>query len=140
MVSKNKNNPHATPSSNQLIVVIVVTGGNPLSAAHSVEALNADGTRLCRLPSLPKIRLQHSMDGSMICGGVGITQKSCIKFQYGAWKTMSFSLQEGRYCHVSWTRSDGKIRLLGGAYYPLTSELVSEAGSITGFPLKYKTM
>ena len=81
------------------------------------------------------------MDGSMICGGwESHAQKSCIKFQYGAWKTMPFSLQEQRRGHVSWTRSDGKIRLLGGYYSPLTSELVSETGSIVGFPLKYNTL
>ena len=121
--------------------MIVVTGGYPTSTAGtSVEALNADGTRLCRLPSLPKVRQGHSMDGSMICGGFDShAQKSCIKFQYGAWKTMPFSLLQIRFYHVSWTRSDGKIRLLGGSYSFLTSELVSEAGSIKGFPLKYDT-
>ena len=139
-MSKNKNSPHATPSSNQLIVVIVVTGGSPTTAGTSAEALNADGTRLCRLPNLPKYRRYHSMDGSMICGGYDShAQKSCIKFQYGAWKTMPFSLQQIRRYHVSWTRSDGKIRLLGGEFSPLTSELVSETGSVAGFPLKYDT-
>ena len=122
--------------------MIVVTGGYPTSALTSVEALNADGTWLCRLPNLPKIRRYHSMDGSMICGGYdSYAQKSCIKFQYGAWKTMPFSLQQIRRYHVSWTRSDGKIRLLGGSDSDSlsTSELVSETGSVAGFPLKYDT-
>ena len=130
---------HTHPSTNQLIVVIVVSGGLP-EVGTSVEALNADGTRLCRLPNLPHNRQYHSMDGSMICGGYDShAQKSCIKFQYGAWKTMPFSLQQIRFYHVSWTRSDGKIRLLGGEFSPLTSELVSETGSVAGFPLKYNT-
>ena len=125
--------------------MIVVTGGEPFSTAGtSVEALNADGTRLCRLPNLPQCQRDHSMDGSMICGGIDShARKSCIKFQYGAWKTMPFSLQQIRWNHVSWIRSDGKIRLLGGygsASESLsTSELVSETGSVAGFPLKYKT-
>ena len=130
------------PPSNQLIIVIVVTGGEPSqTAGTSAEALNADGTRLCRLTNLPNNRRYHSMDGSMICGGFDShVRKSCIKFQYGAWKTMPFSLQQKRISHVSWTRSDGKIRLLGGAYSQgLTSELVSETGSIAGFPLNYDT-
>ena len=138
-MSKNKNSPHATPPSNQLIVVIVVTGGNPYATA--TEALNADGTRLCRLPNLPSSgeqRVDHSMSGSIICGG-NDTPKSCIKFQNGAWKTMPFSLQEKRADHVSWTRSDGKFRLIGGHYSNSTSELVSESGSIAGFALKYST-
>jgi len=123
--------------------VIVVTGGEPSqTAGTSAEALNADGTRLCRLTNLPNNRRYHSMDGSMICGGYDShAQKSCIKFQYGAWKTMPFSLQQKRYYHVSWTRSDGKIRLLSGfgSASDSTSELVSETGSVAGFPLKYKT-
>merc|ERR1719342_1710190 len=129
---KTKLMPHAS--------VIVVTGGEPTSTAGtSAEALNADGTQLCRLPSLPKLRRCHSMDGSMICGGFDShAQKSCIKFQYGAWKTMPFSLQQIRRYHVSWIRSDGKIRLLGGYDSQSTSELVSETGSAAGFPLKYK--
>ena len=131
---------HTHPSTNQLIVVIVVSGGLP-EVGTSVEAYNADGTRLCRLPNLPSSgehRVDHSMSGSIICGGYD-TPKSCIKFQNGAWKTMPFSLQEKRADHVSWTRSDGKFRLIGGRYSSSTSELVSESGSITGFALKYST-
>ena len=106
----------------------------------SVEALNADGTRLCLLPNLPTFRRYHSMSGSMVCAGVDADAlKSCIKFQNGAWKKMPFSLQERRDYHVSWTRSDGKCRLLGGEFSLLTSELVSETGSVAGFPLKYDT-
>ena len=54
---------------------------------------------------------------------------------------MNLTLQEERNAHVSWTRSDGKIRLLGGQGESslTTSELVSESGSIAGFPLVYKT-
>ena len=72
------------------------------------------------------------------CGGWH-TGKSCIKFQNGAWKTMPFTLQEARAYHVSWTRMDGMVRLLGGHYSTSTSELVSKYGSIAGFPLKYAT-
>ena len=122
--------------------MIVVTGGEPYEKVGiSAEALNADGTQLCRLPNLPQCQRDHSMDGSMICGGLHSASKSCIKFQYGAWKTMPFSLQQIRRYHVSWTRSDGKIRLLGGSDSDSlsTSELVSETGSVAGFPLKYDT-
>ena len=130
------------PPSNQLIVVIVVTGGTPTSTAGiSAEALNADGTRLCRLPNLPTTRHLHTMSGSMICGGYydNEARQTCINFQNGVWKTMPFSLQEARTDAVSWTRSDGKNRILGGYYSRSTSEIVSEYGSISGFPLKYQT-
>ena len=122
-----------------MIVVIVVTGGISSSTAGTfVEALNADGTRLCLLPNLPSGRRWHTMSGGMVCGGWD-ARKSCIKFQNGAWKKMQFSLQQERFGHVSWTRSGGKSRLFGGRLSLLTSELVSESGSISGFPLKYKT-
>ena len=121
--------------------MIDVTGGDPLyTGADSAEALNADGTQLCRLPNLPTIRRAHSMSGSMVCGGYDSEAwYSCFNFQNGTWKTLPFTLQEKRRYHVSWTRSDGQSRLFGGRYSPLTSELVSESGSIAGFPLKHET-
>ena len=141
------------PSTNKLIVVIVVTGGDPIihnsqrevidNTATSVEAINADWTRLCVLPDLPTQRRHHTMSGSMVCGGRDTyAMRSCHKFQNGAWKLMPFSLLEKRRYHVSWTRSGGKSRLLGGYDNDgssTTSELVSESGSIAGFPMKYKT-
>ena len=123
--------------------MIVVTGGDSreISGGFSAEVLKADGTQLCLLPPIQTYRRYHSMSGNILCGGFEgeiNSLKSCDKFQNGTWKTLPFSLQEQRSGHVSWTRSDGKSRLLGGSHSPSTSELVSEAGSITGFPLKYK--
>ena len=129
-----------------MIVVIVVTGGEAFSTPTptSVEALNADGSRLCLLPDLPTRRRYHSMSGSMVCGGYDSNARnSCINFQDGAWKTKPFPLQESRNYFVSWARLHGKSRLLGGDLnHPsalLTSEIVSESGSNAGFPLKYQT-
>ena len=114
------------------------------TGADSAEALNADRTQLCRLPNLPTIRRAHSMSGSMVCGGYDSEAwYSCFNFQNGTWKTLPFTLQEKRRYHVSWTRSGGNSRLLGGYDYDgssSTSELVSESGSVTGFPMKYNTM
>ena len=120
--------------------MIVITGGLPFSK-NKAEALNIDGTPLCQLPDLPAPRYYHSMSGGMICGG-GLdypTLRSCIKFEKGKWEELPWKLQEDRMVHVSWTRSDGKIRLLGGQISLNTSEIVSESGSRAGFPLKYKT-
>ena len=126
----------------KLIAVIVVTGGgNQHFSLNSAEALNIDGTRLCNLPDLPTPRRQYSMSGGMICGGFenSTTRESCIKFDKGKWEAFPWKLQEERGQHVSWTRSDGLTRLLGGHFSPTTSEMVSETGSEAGYPMKYKT-
>ena len=119
--------------------MIVITGGLPFSK-NKAEALNIDGTPLCQLPDLPAPRYYHSMSGGMICGGGldSATLRSCIKFEKGKWEELPWKLQEDRMVHVSWTRSNGKTRLLGGRYSPFTSEIVSETGSEAGFSLKHK--
>ena len=82
------------------------------------EALNIDGTRLCKLPDLPTPMSGQTMSGRLLCGGRdsnGIP-KSCIKFENGLWVELPWNLQENRSQHVSWTRSDGKTRLFGGDF------------------------
>ena len=116
--------------------MIVVTGGEP-PYPKKAEALNIDGTRLCVLPDLPTLRRYHSMSGGMVCGGYD--DPTCMKFDEGKWKEFSWRLQESRNLHISWARPNGKIRLLGGFNSPRSSEIVSEAGSLAGFTLKYAT-
>ena len=122
-----------------VISVIIVTGGHPND--YSAEAINSDGTRLCKLPDLPTPRAYHTMSGGMICGGHDNfdIRESCIKFENGEWVEYPWKLQEERVNHVSWTRPNGKTRLLGGFYEPKKSEIVSETGSEAGFPLKHRT-
>ena len=123
-----------------LILVIVVTGGETADQQLSAEVLNLDGTRLCLLPDLPTKRRHHFMSGGMICGGWDSPSKeSCTKFEKGKWKEFPWKLQEPRAIHISWERSNGKIRLLGGYFSSSTSEIVSETGSEAAFPMKYDT-
>ena len=82
------------------------------------EALNIDGTRLCKLPDLPTPMSGQTMSGKLLCGGVDSNEisKSCLKFENGLWVELPWNLQENRSQHVSWTRSDGKTRLFGGYF------------------------
>jgi len=134
---------HSGPPSCETVpddeLAIVVTGGLQ-TANYSAEALYSNGTRLCRIPDIPREVNFHTMSGSLVCGGEHNYELYCINFENGTWKTMPFMLQEERVDHVSWRRADGKTRLLGGLYSPFTSELVSDSGSVSGFPMKYSTM
>merc|ERR1712198_569486 len=74
----------------------------------------------------------------MICGGWHASaSNSCLKFDHGKWVGFPWKLKARRSEHVSWTRSNGKTRLLGGYFSLLSSEIVSETGSEAGFSLKH---
>jgi len=114
---------------------IVVTGGR--NEKRDVETVRNDGTSDCRIPDLPDERIGHSMDGKIICGGQN-TGNSCLKFEDGSWIAFPWKLKQKRAYHVSWKRQENVI-LMGGRDSPESSEVVSDYGSQTGFPLKYKT-
>ena len=126
--------------------MIVVIGGYP--PANKAEVLNSDGTRLCHLPDLPDKHLTTekrwlaSMAEGMVCGGYSNHnrnfEKTCMKPQHGKWTELPWKLTQSRRASVSWKRPDGKTMLLGGLS-SRTSEIVSETGSVAGFPLKYIT-
>ena len=134
--------------------VIVVASGWPLdygdkvAAANKAEVLNSDGTRLCHLPDLPDKHIKTdkrylaSIAEGMICGGYSnhnhTFEKTCIKLQHDQWTELPWKLKQRRRAHVTWKRPDGKTMLLGGLRSS-TSEIVSESGSVAGFPLKYRT-
>ena len=82
------------------------------------------------------------MSGGMLCGGFDNSTigRSCLTFISGKWQDTDWTLWEERSFHISWTRLDGQLRLLGGTGSSGTSsEIVSETGSSVGFPLKYST-
>jgi len=121
-------------------LAIIVTGGSPGESAKTAEALSSDGTPLCFLPNLPNDRRAHTMDGDLLCGGLTQASKdTCLKFENGGWTEFSWKLLAKRRFHVSWKRADGKVMLLGGLNNGYTTELVTEDGSLEGFPMKYET-
>ena len=100
-----------------------------LRRSKVAEALNINGTRLCKLPDLPTPMSGQTMSGRLLCGGRdsnGIP-KSCIKFENGLWVELPWNLQENRSQHVSWTRSDGKTRLFGGYYFLVCTQSMCNA-------------
>ena len=107
------------------------------------EALNIDGTRLCKLPDLPTPMSGQTMSGRLLCGGRdsnGIP-KSCIKFENGLWVELPWNLQENRSQHVSWTRSDGKTRLFGGDFRRvIKNKLYTIQGLVKGAILCFRNL
>ena len=82
---------------------------------------------------------EHTQSGLNASGGGG-SERSCIKFEAGAWKTLTDNLVKERYGHSSWVNSNGHILLIGGSYSPTTTEIVYQNGtSIRSFDLKYDT-
>ena len=104
----------------------------------SVEVYVHSTNQSCSLPSIPDVRVGHSMDNLTVCGGE-MTKTSCMTFSPGMWLT-SYTLTEERSYHLSWQTTQGS-HLIGGDYSPYTTELVPAAGQQGGpsFTLKYKT-
>ena len=106
-----------------------------------MEVLNVDGTNYyCTLPDFPIERWGFNQDGLTACGGrraIGVTD-NCITLIYGQW-TQSHTLLHDRIYHVSWPLGDGRVMLMGGAYNPFTTEIMSPGSSTTteGFGIRY---
>ena len=116
---------------------IIVSGGSNHEAGTSVEVFNPVTNNSCELPSLPKARSDHTMDGLTICGGGDYV--TCLTFSSGQWVT-SHALTENRDYHCSWSTGPG-IVLLGGAESPNTTEIVlhREYEAVPGFSMQYIT-
>ena len=114
-----------------------MSGGDSMPDA-SVEVYVPSTNQSCSLPSLPDVRVGHSMDNLTVCGGE-MTKTSCMMFSSGMWLT-SYTLTEERSYHLSWQTTQGS-HLIGGDYSPSTTELVPAAGQQGGpsFAMKYKT-
>ena len=111
-------------------------GGN--LGEKSVEALRSDGTPLCKMPDLPEIRIYHTMDGDILCGG-SLTDTSCLHYGSEGWTKYGWNLLQKRVDHVTWRRPDDSLQIMGGYYSKKTSEIVTSGGSQIGFDLQYKT-
>ena len=103
------------------------------------ELLHANGTSWCKLPSMQYTRRHFYQAGTTACGGNGKShsQTTCYTLEDGEW-VKSAPLEEKRIGHVSWTRPDGKIHLLGG-FSSNTTEIVDVHNSTTekSFALKH---
>jgi len=116
----NKNNTCST-SSRSSDIGIIVTGG--FMNFKSVELLDANGTQICELPSLPKARFWHTQDGFLSCGGGETdTSRTCHKFDSGVWTEQSMKYK--RYQQSSWLMPTGEVLLMGGeSFYNSTVKI-----------------
>ena len=104
--------------------------------------LPSDGTS-CNLPALPDLRLLHTVDNHILCGGP-TTITSCLLWSpdSGTWEDWGEELDVGRMYHVSWTASvdTSGTYLLGGTDSATTTTLVKPDGTQEpGFTLKNDT-
>ena len=126
-------------STDEASIGVLITGGN--SALNTAELYVPSRGASCNLPSLPDLRVAHTVTkGGLICGGLN-TPNSCLQWSpdTGTWEE-ALTLDVGRHSHVSWTPSSGNTGtyLMGGAYSQKTTTLVNNDGSqMPGFPLKY---
>jgi len=115
---------------------ILRSGGS--SESNFVEVINENGESVCILNSLRSSRTFHTMDGDTLCGGKE-SRKSCLKLRNGEWIEIPWELNQERYNHVSWKKSNNDIVLMGGEGSLQTSEVLTDVGSNDGFQLKYST-
>ena len=115
-------------------------GGYDIEALTTELFLPSAGT-LCTLPLLPYVRVYHTVDNNIICGG-DQTYDTCLRWNpdIGFWEEM-LTLDMERSGHVSWTPSTGiGTYLMGGFYSSTTTTLITPEGSQEqSFPLKYET-
>ena len=115
--------------------LVVAGGGGDGRAYTSVEVFIPPTEQSCSLPSLPNMRVDHTMNGLLICGGGDIVfNKDCMEFSSGNWTTRN-TLRKERTRHASWESGEGLV-MIGGPYSPTTTEMV---GGDMVFSLEYDT-
>ena len=120
-------------------LAVLITGGN--GANQSAEIYHPDRNSACVLPNIPDLRVFHTQDGSLMCGG-DTTPRSCRRWNpdTGAWDLVTESLTEERWGHTSWTPADGSGTYLMGGFESITSELIDKDNGVTkSFYLKYRS-
>ena len=125
------------------LVLLITGGGFGGYGLNSTELyLPSIGTS-CSLPNLPDIRLGHTVDNDILCGG-SQTLDTCLQWNpdTGNWQQSSVKLNYERYDHVSWSPKSGTgIYLMGGDSYPKTTTLIKpDWTQEPDFQLKYERM
>ena len=106
--------------------------GDYTSAGKSVEVFNPHTNSSCNLTDLPgEGRYGHTLCRDLLCGGWGLTTRSCLKLNplTGVFTTTSVRLVEQRAYHLCWDVEGEGVLLLGGSGSRRTTELVSPDGS-----------
>ncbi len=119
--------------------MVLITGSYSSADRRTAEIYNPFNNTSCSLPQLPEGRFGHTQDGGLACGGPS-SRTTCDKWSpsSGTW-SMSHTLRQQRYAHVSWATASG-VYLIGGALSLRTSEKVKVDGSVEdSFGLKYDT-
>ena len=125
---------------------MLITGGK--GGRRSAEVYRPGQSTPCLLPDLPDRYFDHTLDGTLICGGGGgqSTKRSCRRWNdnAGIWDLVTDSLQTCREGHVSWTPEDDSRTFLMGGRQEDTSEIISQdtddpRKSSSSWSMKYQT-
>ena len=75
---------------------LIISDGSPSSSAgKSVEVYVPSTGQNCSLADLPAERWQHSMEGSVVCGGYkGDTRTSCLSLTDAGWERTTTLLEQ----------------------------------------------
>ena len=125
------------------IAILTVSGyGSPVN--YSVQALDQDGHYWCDLQDIPSPygRYGATMDGNILCGGIGSTlylSQNCIYYKMGSFQNPKDILNEGRWHSSSWGRPYPNSNVLeshifGGINSPDTTEIVNDVNSLLSYP------
>ena len=102
---------------------ILITGGkNKTSGLSSVEFYVPQTNQTWSLPHMGSIRVKHSQNEFLACGGD--TSRSCELFNSSSGLWSSFNLLENRYGHTSWTFDNETVLLLGGIETRNSTEMI----------------
>ena len=119
----------------------VSISGVIITNKYSAEIYLPSSGTFCTLPNLPDMRVEHTMDNDMACGG-GDTPDTCIKFSQatGTWENL-LTLNVRRTYHVSWTPAAGigtfLIGGIGTAGGNSTTLIRPDGTQEPGFQLRY---
>ena len=121
-------------------LAVLITGGN--GANQSAEIYHPDRNSACVLPNIPDLRVFHTQDGSLMCGG-DTTPRSCRRWNpdTGAWDLVTESLTDVRVAHTSWTLADGSLTFLLGGWWSIRKSKVIDRNFVvtSSFPMQYMT-
>ncbi len=135
---------HDFVSNDHVISAVLISGGWVAGTPDtSAEIFHPDRESSCVLPDMPKARIYHTQDGSLVCGGK-MAPRSCHRWNpdTGAWDLVTEALTEPRVYHTSWTPVYGSVTYLIGSYWPendkTTESIDIDNGVRPLFPLKYR--
>ena len=120
--------------------ILIIGGANSGGGCYFTgELYMPELNKSCIFPRSDFMRIRHSQDGFLACGGHR-KENTCEFYTPGlGWRLEPYNLTQRRSDHTNWTLNNGTVVLLGGA--STTTDFVTPGvGTWPGFSLKYPSM